>query len=100
MTWPPPQFDQPSAQRGLRALVHGEHPYIHTGDLADWVRTQTAGAMPTVVETAHMIADEIKRLGDEATLKLAEQRSDDQGELSAGGSVSRPPAPGTLDLRP
>lgn len=100
MTWPPPGFAQPCAQRGLRVLVHAGHSYIHAGDLAEWIRTQTDGAMPTVVQTAHMISDEVRRLGDEASVKFAEHRRDDQGELSAGGSVPRPSQAGPLNLLP
>lgn len=99
MTWPPPGFDKPCAQRDLRVLVHGDQPYIHTGDLADYLRTQTAGTMPLVAETAGVIADEVRGLGDKALRKCSTSRGDEQPELSARGSVPRLPAVrGTLNL--
>lgn len=83
MPWPPPGFEKPCAQRDLRVLVLDRQPYIHTGDLADWLRRQTENAVPLVGETADAIAAEIRKLGDKALRKCAEQQDDDRGELSA-----------------
>ena len=88
MPWPPPGFEKPSAQRDLRVLVLAGQPYIHMGDLADWLLTQTRKARPTspaVLDTVAVIVAEIRGLSDKAIRKCADHRGDgdERGELSA-----------------
>lgn len=88
MTWPPPQFDQPPAQRDLRVLVLAGQPYIHMGDLADWLLTQTKKAQPSspvVLDTVAVIVAEIRNLNGKAVRKCTDHRGDagERGELSA-----------------
>lgn len=91
MTWPPPQFAETAAQRNLRVLVHAGHPYIHAGDLADWIEKQSEGAVPLVGETVTVLADEVRRMRRESLASCDERRRSGEGELS-GGERPRPPA--------
>lgn len=104
MPWPPPGFEKPSAQRDLRVLVHAGHPYIHTGDLADWVRAEVkkGNGGPVALDVAGTIAEEIRALGDRTLRKYTERRGDgrdERGELS-GLRERPPPSCGSGDARP
>jgi hypothetical protein len=66
-SWPPPQLDAPSVQRGLRTLVHGGQTYIHTGDLADYLAS--TGAPDDIATAFDLIGQEMRRIGAEAAAK-------------------------------
>ena len=67
MTWPPPQLMEPGFQRGLRTLVHHGQPFIHTGDLADYLAG--TGAPDDMRPAFDLVEQEVRRIGAEAITK-------------------------------
>lgn len=99
MQWPPPQFDQPAARRGVRVFALDGQPYVHAVDVTDWMRrTMDDHQQPAEVRAVvERLSVEIRRIGDVA-LDHARRAAESEGEL-AGRPRPEPGAAGRCTAR-